>query len=80
MAVMLEISKEILLIGEMLVELELIHYWAIKSWFDEPLIFHSFLVLLPFEIDEGVCAVVGFDPGCAISHYSSYQGLVIAFS
>ena len=72
MTVMLEISKEILLIREMLMELELIHNWSIQSWFGEPLIFHSFLILLPFEIDEGVGAIVGFDPGCAIGHYSSH--------
>jgi hypothetical protein len=55
---MVEIAKQHLLVGEGLVELELIDKSAVESGLDEPVVLHALLVLLPLEVQEGGGAVI----------------------
>lgn len=75
--VSLEVSEQVLFIGQALMQLQLIKYAAVQPRIQQSVVLITLLVLLPLEIDEGTGRVFLLYPACSGGQYSPDEILVI---
>lgn len=78
LAVLGEVAQQVLLIGKLVVELEVVQSLLEHLALNAVLVAEALVALLPAEIDEHVFRVVVLDPIVPMQHYSPNQRRIIA--